>query len=172
VFNSIYGAYPVQEDFVYNNFIFKKESTYIIAIIYPYNPSNGIISSPYAYIYNPYITNNYIILPFNGQCISNEGCFTYRTNGVREYPLLLKDGVVLITENASDNLFTYLYLLNMSVPGFEIAYDNERPLTVQGMVNSGLTDIKIYKINYTELEPWILDEKLPDYWSVSGDAFW
>jgi hypothetical protein len=162
----------VQEDFVYNNFIFKKESTYIVAIIYPYNPSNGTISSPYAYIYNPYITNNYIILPFNGQCVLNEGCFTYRTNSVREYPLLLKDGVVLITENASDNLFTYLYLLNMSVPGFEIAYDNERPLTVQGMVNSGLTDIKIYKINYTELEPWILDEKLPDYWSVSGDAFW
>ncbi|MDD4354249.1 MAG: hypothetical protein PHN56_07395, partial [Candidatus Nanoarchaeia archaeon] len=172
IFNSIYGAYPVQEDFVYNNFIFKSESTYVLSIIYPFNPTSQLLGKPYAYIYNPYIQNQAVILPFNGQCFVNEGCITYRTDGVKEYPLLLQDGVVLITENASDNLFTYLYLLNMSVPGFKLAYDNERPLGVQGMVSQSLTDIKIYNINYTELEPFILNETLPSYWYTSGDAFW
>ncbi|MFA5333176.1 MAG: STT3 domain-containing protein [Candidatus Nanoarchaeia archaeon] len=171
-FNSIYGAYPVQEDFVYNNFIFKKESTYILSIIYPYNPTDQVLGQPYAYVYNPYIQNQAVILPFNGQCFVNEGCITYKTDSVREYPLLLQDGVVLITENASDNLFTYLYLLNMSVPGFKLAYDNERPLGIQGMVSQSLTDIKIYSINYTELEPFVLNETLPNYWTTSGDAFW
>ena len=171
-FNSIYGAYPVQEDFIYNNFIFKKDSTYVLSVIYPYNPTYQILGKPYAYVYNPYIQNQAIILPFNGQCFANEGCSTHRTDGVREYPLLLQDGVVLITENASDNLFTYLYLLNMSIPGFKLAYDNARPLSIQGMVSQGLTDIKIYSINYTELEPFIMNTTMPNYWSTPGDAFW
>jgi asparagine N-glycosylation enzyme membrane subunit Stt3 len=171
-FNSIYGAYPIQEDFIYNNFIFKKDSTYILSIIYPYNPNSKNIGTPYAYVYNQYIQNQAIILPFNGQCFVNTGCITNRNDGVREYPLLLQDGVVLITENASDNLFTYLYLLNMSVPGFSLAYDNERPLGIQGITSQSLTDIKIYNINYTELEPFILNETLPNYWTTPGDAFW
>ncbi|MDD5053840.1 MAG: STT3 domain-containing protein [Candidatus Nanoarchaeia archaeon] len=171
-FDSIYGAFPVQEDFVYNNFIFKKESTFVLAIIYPFNPEEYAFGNPYAYIYNQYIPDQRIVIPFNGQCFFGEGCFTHRSDGVREYPLLLQDGVVLITENASDNLFTYLYLLNMSVPGFEIAYDNERALTVQGMASQSLTDIKIYKINYDELGKWALDEGLPEYWSYPGDAIW
>jgi asparagine N-glycosylation enzyme membrane subunit Stt3 len=171
-FNSIYGAYPVQEDFIYNNFIFKSASTYILSIIYPYNPTYQGLGRPYAYIYNPNIPNQAIILPFNGQCFVNEGCSTYRTDGVKEYPLLLQDGVVLIPENASNNLFTYLYLLNMSVPGFHLAYDNSRPLGIQGMISQSLTDIKIYSINYTELMPFVLNESLPNYWSTPGDAFW
>ncbi|MBN1923693.1 MAG: glycosyltransferase family 39 protein [Nanoarchaeota archaeon] len=172
LFQSYYGAFPLQEEFNYNNFIFKPgwENTVIYNIVFPYNGS--ISERPYGVIANQYYPNQYELLPFNCYCTQGKGCDYYGNDGIPECPLLLKDGVVLITQNASDNLFTYLYLLNVTVPGFELAYDNERELTVQGMLSQSITDIKIYKINYEELEPFILDEKLPNYWTAEGGTYW
>jgi len=171
VFNSYYGAFPLQESFVYNNFIFQSGSTYIYNIIYPYNGTSPLMQ-PYGVIVNQYYPNQGEIIPFNCYCVKGEQCYWTRDDGIPACPLLFDDGILLITKNASDNLFTYLYLLDVKVPGFSLAYDNSRPLTIQGMLSQSLTDIKIYAINYTELSPFILDEPLKSYWEVPGGVFW
>jgi hypothetical protein len=48
-------------------------------------------------------------------------------------------------------LFTQLYLLNMTVPGFDRVYENSVPLTINSIHGQG-TNVQIYKYNYTALE--------------------
>lgn len=176
LFNSYYGAFPLQQTFTDSNgFIFKSGSsnTVIYNIVFPYDPVSGNLSNkPYGAVFNSYYPEQGTIIPFNCYCIYGEKCYYYDNNGIPECPLLTEDGVVLITQNASDNLFTYLYLLNVSVPGFDLVYDNQRPLNIKGMLSQSLTDIKIYEINYTELEPFTLDKKLPNYWTEPGGTYW
>lgn len=176
IFNSYYGAFPVQQDFKYDNFLFKKGSsnTLIYNIVYPYNSETGNISyTPYALVWNQYYPGQTQIIPFNGFCEIGEGCFTLRSDGVPEYPLMMDDGgLVLIPENASDNLFTYLYLLDVPVPGFDLVYDNSRSLNVNGMASQSITDIKIYDINWTELDSFVMDKPVKNYWQEPGGAYW
>lgn len=179
VYSSIYSAFPVQEDFFYNDFLFQASSTYIINLVFPYISSdntydfNNIYHQGYAAVYNHYYNpNNVEIIPMNCYCNQSDQCYFYRDDGIPECTLILDDGLVLIPKNASNNLFTQLYLLNATVPGFEIAYDNDKPLSIQGMASQSYTDIKIYSINYEELEEFVLDEPLPNYWRVEGGAFW
>ncbi|VVB75957.1 Oligosaccharyl transferase STT3 subunit [Candidatus Tiddalikarchaeum anstoanum] len=171
VYKSIYGAFPVQEDFKYNNFLYKAGQTYIVNILFPYNETD-VSPKAYAAVYNSYADSaNVKLVPFNCYCTYGEQCYYYRNDGLPECTYLVSDGVVLIPQNASNNLFTQLYLLNATVPGFEIAYDNDRLLNIQGMVSQSLTDIKIYKINYTALDPFVLDS-VPNYWTTTGGVFW
>jgi len=59
--------------------------------------------------------------------------------------------LILIPYQNVNMLFTRLYVLNETVPGFEIVYDNGIPLSIQGITSQGITHVQIWRINYDEL---------------------
>ncbi len=172
IFDSIYGYFPIQEPFVYDGVYYSSNDAAIVNIVYPSNSTTVYKDQPYGLVASNKV-KDYKIAPFDCYCEYEKGCFNTGREGIHACPLLMDDGsVILITQNASDNLFTYLYLLNVSVPGFHLVYDNPRELSLQGMFNSFMTDIKIYEINYTELEDYVLPQPLPDYWDDERLVIW
>ncbi len=56
-----------------------------------------------------------------------------------------------------NTLFDKLYLLNESVPGFKLLYSDNLPVnSLLSIENQVLTNINVYKINYTELSKYVL----------------
>ncbi len=174
VYRPLSGGIRMHEEFFYDDFIFSPDKTYIINILVPYNSDSGAASAQmYAAVYNPvYNPNNYVVLPYNCRCVHEEGCKFIRNDGIPACAISMPDGIVHIPKNASNNLFTQLYLVKDDVPGFELAYDNPRPLNLRGMYSQSITDLKIYRINYSEMNEYILDEPLPSYWKEEGLVYW
>ncbi len=172
VFRSVYDYFPIQEPFVYDEMYYSSIDAAIVNIIYPSNSTDIYRDSPYGVVVSQK-SSEYKIIPFDCYCEYEKGCFETGKEGIHACPLLMDDGtVVLITQNASDNLFTYLYLLNISIPGFHLVYDNPTQLSLKGMFSPFITDIKIYEINYTELEEFVLPQPLPDYWDDERLVIW
>lgn len=56
-----------------------------------------------------------------------------------------------------NTLFTKLYLLNESVPGFKLVFSDGLPVnSLLSINNQVLTNINVYEINYTELSKYEL----------------
>ena len=66
-------------------------------------------------------------------------------------------GILYMPEKSLDTLFTKLYLLNETVPGFtEIFTDGLPQDTLLSIDNQVLTNINVYRINYTVLSQYNL----------------
>ncbi len=65
--------------------------------------------------------------------------------------------VLFIPQKALDSLFTKLYLLNESVPGFKLVFSDGLPVNSFLSVNNQvLTNVNVYEINYTQLSKYML----------------
>lgn len=66
-------------------------------------------------------------------------------------------GVLFLPEKSLNMLFTKLYLLNETVPGFSLAFSDNLPVnSMLSIANQVLTNINVYSINYTALSKYNL----------------
>ncbi len=69
-------------------------------------------------------------------------------------------GLLFMPEKSLNTLFTKLYLLNETVPGFSLAFTDNLPVnSILSISNQVLTNINVYKINYTALSAYMLQQQ-------------
>ncbi|MCW1305088.1 MAG: hypothetical protein OH354_04930 [Candidatus Parvarchaeota archaeon] len=144
---SISGGAGIDKDFVINNQIFSRNDTFIIAYYIPF--SENETGLPLAYTYNRIYGMN--TLPVNCMCTHELGCVEIRNDSVPTCIMIMPGGILNIPYKARNMLFTHLYLLNQTIPGFKLAYETPTPLSMASIIGRG-TNVRIYEINYTELE--------------------
>lgn len=155
VFKSLTGPGLVGEDVILNNELYPKEQTYILNVLIPMSEQQEF-GQPLAAVYNAY-TGKSVIAPYACVCQYNDECHdTNLTNSIPSCIEFIQGGVIHIPSNLKNRLMTHLYLLNQTIPGFEIAYSTPAGLSMQGILSQGdPTDITIYRINYTEMKLWV-----------------
>lgn len=154
VFNMISGPGEIGADLILDGKLYPKGQSYVVNVLVPmaddntFGPMIGLIVNAY--------TGESTAALYSCTCEYNKGCTELNlTNGIPSCIEVVSGGLVHIPVNLKDRLMTHLYLLNETIPGFEIEYTTGNPLTVVGMVSQGdPTDITIYKLNYTEIEAW------------------
>lgn len=76
-------------------------------------------------------------------------------------------GLLFIPNKNMNTLFVKLYLLNETVPGFSLVFTDGLPVnSLLSIQNQVLTNVNVYKINYTELDNYMLTQQC----SVSPSA--
>jgi len=144
------GVGVTGEDFIINNKLFAKESTYIVNVLIPMQ--NDTFGPPLAYIVNTEL-NEQLVTPYKCVCEQGVGCRNVLESGINACYYFVQGALISIPADLRDRLMTKLYLLEMNVPGFELVYDSPANLTAQTIISqSDPTDIRIYRINYPELE--------------------
>jgi hypothetical protein len=147
VCKSLTGGAGIDRDFVINNQIFSRNETYIIAYYIPFS-ENGT-GLPIVQVYNTiYGMNTFSV---NCMCTNELGCVEIRNDSVPTCIILMSGGILNVPYKAKDMLFTHLYLLNQTIPGFKLAYETPTPLGMTSILGRG-TNVRIYEINYTALE--------------------
>ncbi len=76
-------------------------------------------------------------------------------------------GLLFIPNKNLNTLFVKLYLLNETIPGFSLVFTDGLPVnSLLSIQNQVLTNVNVYKINYTQLKQYILTQQC----SVSPSA--
>lgn len=128
------GYSEIDEDIIIGDKIYSKSNTYLVAYLIPFK---GNQTGPYlGYVYNTQYGN--VFFEVNCMC-TKENCTFVKEDGLPTCALPLGNTIINVPITAKGMLFTKLYIQNQDVPGFDLAY-------------TGPTNIKIYNINYTELE--------------------
>lgn len=151
------GAFPVQEQFEFNNQIFTTEDTYIVNILLPLNKENQF-GIPFALIYNTEFGQS--LIPISGMCAPNADCEETYENGIPGYFEIMANGGIWIPEKAKDMFMTQAYLLNNTIPGFELVWESGSTLYDVATILGPAENIRIYKLNYTLMEEAIKREEV------------
>ena len=147
VCKSLTGGAGIDRDFVINNQIFSRNETYIIAYYIPF--STNETGFPIVQVYNTiYGMNTFQV---NCMCTNELGCIEIRNDSVPTCIILMPGGILNVPYKAKNMLFTHLYLLNQTIPGFNLVYETPTPLDMASILGRG-TNVRIYEINYTALE--------------------
>jgi hypothetical protein len=141
------GIAPVTQDMYVEGVLFAKGSTYVQGVLLPI--SQTTVGEPIAIVANTMYGAS--LMPFNCVCIRGIGCNQTRTDGVPDCILMMNSGVIYVPDIAKDMLITELYVLNKTVPGFKIVYDNGVPFDMQGISSQSRTHIQIWEIDYDEM---------------------
>ena len=101
------------------------------------------------------VTQQSQVYPAGCECLINKGCHDINISGAAPVCFInYNNGAILnVPYKARNVLFTDLYLLNRTVPGFEKVYEDNVPLNINSIHGAG-TNIQIYKYNYTALEEY------------------
>ncbi len=153
VFQPASGPGRIGQDIILpDNKVLADSSTYVINILVPFSDSQEF-GPVLAALYNTEL-NTQSIMVYNCVCETNVGCSQVQEEGISSCYNFIQQGLIHIPSNLRDRLMTELYILNLTVPGFETVYDdNATPLSAQSIISQyDPTDIKIYRINYDELE--------------------
>ncbi len=142
VFTAASAPLQVKQNIEERGMILDGDNTYLVAFYVDENMTNA-----YGVFYNTELRWKFE-KPIGCYCQQNVGCET--RDGVGICLLPLRGGIVAFPIKGKDMLFTKLYLLNLTVPGFKLVYDNPQPLDAYAIAGQYL-DIKIYEINYSEL---------------------
>jgi len=141
------GIAPVTQDMYVSGRLFAKENTYVQEVLLPV--SNLSVGEPIAVVANTMYGAT--LMPFNCICIRGVGCNDTRSDGVPDCLLMMNSGVIYMPNITRDMLFTELYILNLTVPGFNIVYDNGVPFGMQGIASQSTTHVQIWEIDYNEM---------------------
>jgi len=144
------GAFPVQEDFTFKERFYSGSQSFIYQIILPYDDVNNSFGNLYALVYTEKYGQE--IIPIQGICAEKQGCIISSEEGIPGYAQIITNGVIWIPKKASEMFMTHLYLLNREIPGFELVFENSIGLLDFHALISTPQNIRIYKINYDELE--------------------
>ncbi|MBD3312704.1 hypothetical protein GF352_04600 [archaeon] len=155
VFDQATGPGQVGEDLVIDDLLFPSEQSYVVNVLIPMNEEQDF-GQPLGVLYNVYTGEN-VVLPYNCLCQQNEGCTTFNfSNSLPSCIEFVSGGVIHIPSNLKNRFMTQLYLVNSSIPGFELVYNSPTPLKMEGILyQRDPTDIKIYRIDYDVLEEWV-----------------
>ncbi len=143
------GATPTFTDLSVNGMLWSKDETYVVAVGVPEENNTPFFNESYVFLYNTRFGTQ--VMKINCLCIREKGCGMIRENGFPSCIVPINQGLILIPYQNVNMLFTRLYVLNETVPGFEIVYDNGIPLSIQGITSQGITHVQIWRINYDEL---------------------
>jgi hypothetical protein len=153
VFQPVTGYGKIGRDMILpSNQVLADASTYVINILIPFSDDQQF-GPPLAVLYNAEL-NTQSLMVYNCECETNIGCTDINFDGIPSCINFVEQGIIHIPSNLRDRLMTKLYILNLTVPGFDMIYDdNTTPISISSIVSQyDPTDIKIYKINYEELE--------------------
>ncbi len=138
------GGIQIREDYVRDGKLWAKDSTYIVQAVIPHNETDKL--DPQVVLINNYVGQ--ALFPIS--CVCKYGaCRTVDETGVPGCLVLFDDAMIYAPDELRDMLFTKVYLLN-NFRGIEKVYDNQVPLSANAFYG-GVTNIRIYRINYTEL---------------------
>ncbi len=143
------GSAPSFVNLTINRRLWSSKETYIMNLVVPTENNTLFFNETYVYLINPRFGN--FDLKINCLCWRGKGCTEIRNDGFPSCIVPIEQGAILVPYQTRDMLFTRLYVLNETIPGFDIAYDNGLPFNIQGIVSQGQTHIQIWRINYTEM---------------------
>ncbi len=149
VFQPLGGGLMVQKDFTINSRIYASGSTFVVGVLVPIKTSQEL-GEPLVIVYNQQYGQE-IMQPL-GFCSPNEPCTKARDVGVPGYINLIKNGMIWIPEKAKDMFMTQSYLLNRTIPGFELVWESSADLYDMQTILGGRQNIRVYKLNYTAME--------------------
>jgi len=155
VFTPATGPGIIGSDVIIGENLFSKDQSYVVNIAVPMNDAQEF-GQPVAVLYNVF-TGQSIGLPYTCVCDMSLGCVDYNlTQGIPDCIEFIQGGVLHIPSHLRNRLMTQLYLLNKTIPGFNLVYDSPGELNMQNIVAQyDPTDLKIYQIDYEELEKWV-----------------
>jgi len=163
------GGFPLDEDFVYNNKIYPRQSAGIGAVLLPItettkeNVSGFNVNQPsLILVYN----GEQLKLPLKCVFINNQkyefkeginGCF-------RVIPIIQSDNTVnpigaglYLSPKVKNSLFARLYLYNEQTNNFKVVYNDESQIPLAIYQGRLIGPYKIWEINYPK------DLKVPEY---------
>jgi asparagine N-glycosylation enzyme membrane subunit Stt3 len=143
------GSAPTFTDLRINNRLWSSGETYVLNLLTPTVNQSIYFNDTYVYIANQRF--GYTSMKINCICYRGGNCTEIRTDGFPACVVPVDQGAILLPMQTKDMLFTKLYVLNQTVPGFEIAFDNGVDFNIQGMISQGQTHTQIWKINYDQL---------------------
>ncbi len=149
VYQPTTGAVVLSKDFTVNGKLFAAGQTYVLNIFLPIS-ANGTFASPLAGVYNA--AYGQILLPINGICQENIGCSQIASGGVPGNFYLIRNGGIWVPDAAAPMFMTQQYLLNKTIPGFNLVWQSSAPLDEMQTILGSRENIRIYKINYTAME--------------------
>ncbi len=145
----------LSKDFVFNNKLWPVDGSFVVNVLIPFNSTSSERGNPLIMLYNTF-DNSKAIMPINCICEMNKGCYNITNTGLPECIEFINGGAIYIPSKLSNRLFTQLYLLNKSIPGFHVVYSTPAGLNIQTITSQqDPTDITIYRINYTEMKKWV-----------------
>lgn len=155
IFNSLSGPGQISNDLVIGDKLFPKDQSYVINVMMPMTEEQEF-GQPLAVLYNTYTQENTAI-EYNCVCEQNKGCeHLGLNNSLPSCVLFMQGGLIHIPANLENRLMTQLYLINKTIPGFELAFTTTTQLNMKGIIQQqDPTDIKIYRINYDKIEKWV-----------------
>ncbi len=147
ILRPITGYQLLFKDFSYQGYIFNGNDTFIYSILIPADQNRTYW--PWAQIVDQY--KNTATLPVKCYCEMNKGCLVRNDTSIPICVEPMRGGYLLFPIKMKDMLFTKLYLLNETIPGFKLVYDGPKPLDVYTILGHG-TNVKIYQLNWSEIK--------------------
>ncbi|MFA5406173.1 MAG: STT3 domain-containing protein [Candidatus Nanoarchaeia archaeon] len=154
VFNYLASPGYVGADTIIDGVLFPKGESYIVNVLIPMAEDQSF-GQPQAVVYN-LATGSNTLHPYNCVCDYGNGCTYFNeTNGIDSCIEFIEGGLIHIPSDLNDRFMTHLYLLNETIPGFELVYSSNS-LNIRGLISQyDPTNINIYHINYTAMMPWV-----------------
>lgn len=159
------GPGIMTEDLSFDGIIWPKSYTHLVRIAI-FSKENEV-SEPYGLIYNTGLQQSKV-LPFNCKCVRGDKCYDIRDDGIPGCYLFLDpvnygstqspQGVIFIPEMAKTMLFTRLYVVDEPMDEFTLVYDNGVPLSLLSINHMGITNLRIWEINYDKYDNYLLDQ--------------
>jgi len=152
VMDPLSGTSQVMQDFRSNNVLYSGDKTFILRYIIPVtqNTTGPILVQ----LFNS-VTQKSEVFKAQCICVKKVGCYDINnTDNVPIAPVCLlpfDGGVLNIPYKTQDVLFTQLYVLGKTIPGYVPVYTTGQQLDLYTMNGRG-TNIQIYKFNYSEIE--------------------
>ncbi len=144
------GSAPAFTDLRIDNRLWSSGETFVVNLITPTVGDQVFLNESYVYLVNQRFGNYNIKI--GCVCERNGNCTVIREEGFPACVVPIEQGIIFVPYQTKDMLFTKLYVLNQTIPGFEKIYENGVPFDIQGILSQGQTHVQIWKINYTEIE--------------------
>ena len=152
VMDALSGTSQVMKDFRSNNVLYSGDKTFILRYIIPatQNTTGPILVQ----LFNS-VTQKSEVFKAQCVCIKKVGCSDINnTDNVPMAPVCVlpfDGGVLNIPYKTKDVLFTQLYVLGKTIPGYNLVYTAGSKLDLY-TINGRGTNVQIYKFNYSEIE--------------------
>jgi len=152
VMNALSGTSQVMKDFRFNNVLYSGDKTFILRYIIP--ASNNTTGPILVQLFNS-VTQKSEVFKAQCVCVKKVGCSDINnTDNVPMAPVCVlpfDGGVLNIPYKTKDVLFTQLYVLGKTIPGYDPVYTAGSKLDLY-TINGRGTNVQIYKFNYSEIE--------------------
>jgi len=150
--NALSGTSQVMKDFRFNNVLYSGDKTFILRYIIP--ASNNTTGPILVQLFNS-VTQKSEVFKAQCVCVKKVGCSDINnTDNVPMAPVCVlpfDGGVLNIPYKTKDVLFTQLYVLGKTIPGYDPVYTAGSKLDLY-TINGRGTNVQIYKFNYSEIE--------------------